>query len=283
MPQTVDAKLLKADYQREYGLHREAGIELWHVTGITSWTDNNTVDRVYKQIPRALGQVCPGLTNAILLNYRLQEKINTGQTDSTDGPICEAIVSLHYDSTNNESFRIRSRGLGGYRDRVVAPYWSYNGASWQLTEKMLPRQCLRRVETRYVRNGSVTESNIRAINAKIGWVFHFPRVLSPDPAGQGPDPNAIPYVLMPPSIVDLSNGLTRVVYTFESSCRMRGIQLGRISGVDVALPPLDYLQEWYAPFSFKTDGSRQPSDIQVVPWWDLYYRDPSESLPFIDS
>lgn len=269
------ANLLYADYNVDWGLHRSSVAELWLVNGVTGWTDRNFTDVVVPHIPRQRGQVHPGIENAICRNFRCVKKINTGQTTGTPNfsPLFAAKVAVFFTSSHTEAISSRASMTVGYTGTVQVPNWtltivSTSGGSqavWVPSTTNEPREYLRRVETRFVRDGAVSDNILNQIFVRVGAVFVL---------------NGIPYLLKSPSIVNLPNQLTRVVYTFETSCQMLERPANPGDGQDITLPYLNFLQEWFQPLGL--DGG-SPPPIIVRDWSDRYPQVVNtNTLPFLN-
>lgn len=267
-----EAHLQLADFSPNRGLYRSSVAELWHVTGITGWNADNTSSAVFDAIPRTEGQAHPDITEAICTNFSLRKKINTSVFDSNAGSfVTEAFVVVFFGSTSGEVIRQRSSSTRGFTSSVQCPNWtrtSVGGTSiWTPTETSIPREQILRVETRYLRNGSLNDAAREQMFSRVGTVFRFPDNV-----------NGIPHVLKSPSIVDYAPGLSRLVYLFETSCRLQPIAAGTMIGQDLALPALDYLQEYYAP---RGSIGNDPIAIQPFRWQDRLPLSIHANLPFL--
>lgn len=259
----MSAHLLARNFRPNYGLNYSSLDELWHVDSISGWTYDNTVSVVFAQVPRSLGNAIPELGSAVVVNISLHQYINP----------TDAIVLVQARTNHGTVYRFRSSAIQGYTGTMRVPYWarttSASGVIWSPKEAIEPREYSRRVVTVYIRNGDLTDSFIQTINQQVGTVVRFPDNV-----------NGIPYLMKSPSIVDYAPGQTRVIYSFETSCRVLAMPAGTILGQDVALPALDYLQEWYAPFG-QTSGN--PLPIQVRRWQDRYPLTLQSSVPFLNT
>lgn len=268
MAVTPEANLKVADFGRNYGLHRSSAVEIWHVKDVTGWNDSNTVDVVYARIPRMLGASHPDprIGQAICINFSIKEKWTT-TVDTVLGPVCDAYVAVTFDTNHSESFRLSNSGSRGYTGTVVIPNWTNSGGVWFPYSTTEQREYLLRVETHYFRSGAWTDAVEQQAQNKVGSVFHFPLVNSPDPFG-GPA-SGTPYLLKSPQVADMPNDLTRVIYTFVTSCPIIAMPAGTLTGQDKDLPALDYLQEYFCPRGFVGPNS-VPIDIQARPWHKRY-------------
>lgn len=254
------AYLLNARFRPSSGLHRSTVDEVWHVTGITGWNADTTQTAVFSAVPRVQGQVHPDLTECICLNITLAEII---------GPT-EALVSVFFSTNHSEVRRFRTSSMQGFTGNVRVPYWTQTttaaGASWRLSYAYDQREHVRRVETRYARNGSLTDAAIATMLSRVGGVFRFPDAV-----------NGTPYLLKSPSIVDYAPGQSRLIYTFETSCPLLAMPAGSIGGQNQALPALNFLEEWFAP----EGGSATPLPIVVRPWQTRYRLFTHADLPLL--
>jgi hypothetical protein len=235
------AHLLADRFQPKIGLDTSTVSEMYHVTGITNWTAGNTELEVFGYVNVSIGQAHPDIKDAICVDKGLYRKIS-----NTD-----ALVYVYYTSRSGQVRRYRSS--------------STTGGRYQYSSLSIPRETPVLMETRIVRNGSLNDSARATMQQLVGSVF-----IPPNSGG-------IPYRLQSPSIVDFAPGQSRLVYSFKSSSRLLGLPVGTIIGQDIAVPALDYLQEWHAPLG----GNGTPLAIRAIPWQVLYNFSPNSSLPFL--
>lgn len=255
----MSAHLLRRNFRPRKGLHRSTVTELWHVDSIDNWTPANTQTAVYAQIPYTLGIAHPDIGEAILTDYDLVEKVS-----NTD-----AIVVVYFNTNHGEVVRFRSSSTRGYTGSLAVPNWSLSGSganqTWVLSQSIEPREYSRRVETRYVRNGSLSDPVREDILSRVGTIFNFPDTV-----------NGIPHLLKAPSIVDYAPGQSRLIYTFETKVPVLAMPVGTLIGQNVALPALGYLQEYFAPEG-QTAGVPHPIQARSL----RYPRTFHFSLPFL--
>ena len=253
--------LLKDKFRVVDGLDTSIVEELYHVTGIVNWTNESTVTEVLNYVPRVKGQAHPEVTDAICLYKSLYQKINP----------TDALVYVYFSSRTTSTRRFRSSSTRGFTGSVQAPYWTRSTSSagtdrWVFHYQSLQREHSLKVETRYVRNGSLTDTAIGIMHNLVGSVFRFPDNI-----------NGIPYLLKSPSISDWAPGQSRLIYTFETACRMPVVPANTILGQDAPLPALGFLEEWYAALG----GNGTPLPIGVLPV-TRYYQATHSQLPFLD-
>lgn len=254
------AHLLAQNYRPNLGLNETSVDEIWHVEGITNWTEASTVAEVLDRIPgRAIGAIHPdpGLSSAIVVNKSIYRKINP----------TDALVLVQFRTNHSTVRRVRSSRTIGRTSSVRVPNWANSNNEWVKTEQYEPREIILRVETRILRNGSLNDAAREEMFALVGTVFRFPDTV-----------NGVPYLLKSPSISDFAPGQSRLVYTFETSCRIQPMAANTLQGQSLALPGLDYLQEWFSP-----DGhvGGVPLPIQVRRWQDRYPLSFQFQLPFL--
>lgn len=242
------AVLLKTDFAPNEGLDRSSVVELWHVYDVLGWTADNTTDVVFSQT-RTLGASHPDIGRAICKNRVLRRRWSDGTSHATDGTYWQALVSVYFDSSNRETaFNPRSTVIDPITERVSIPFWSLPPG--RITKRLnwyhADRARIRRAETRHPRTAQVTEQARNTIFSQIGAVYFFGQdngpIIDPNPVG-------IPYIFKGPRIVDLQNGLTRIVYYFETESPLLGIPVDRFgAGIPcVQTDSLDYLDEYVPP------------------------------------
>lgn len=249
------AHLLRKRFRPHRGLHRSSVTELWHVDSIEGWNADSTSSFVFQQIPRVIGQSHPDIGEAICTDFALDEQIS----------LTDALVLVFFSTNHSEVRRFRTSSTRGFTGSVRVPYWTNTNGRWTLSYAYDQREHVRRVETRYVRNGSLTDAMIATITSLVGSVFRFP------------EPNGIPFLLKSPSIMDYAPGQSRLIYTFETSCRCVAMPAGTLPGQNQALPALDYLQEWFAA----EGGTAAPLSIVARPWQSRYFAALQSQLPFL--
>jgi hypothetical protein len=250
------AHLLADRFQPKIGLDTSTVSEMYHVTGITNWTAGNTELEVFGYVNVSIGQAHPDIKDAICVDKGLYRKIS-----NTD-----ALVYVYYTSRTSDVRRYRSSSTRGFSGSATLPIWTLTtGGRYQYSSLSIPRETPVLMETRIVRNGSLNDSARATMQQLVGSVF-----IPPNSGG-------IPYRLQSPSIVDFAPGQSRLVYSFKSSSRLLGLPVGTIIGQDIAVPALDYLQEWHAPLG----GNGTPLAIRAIPWQVLYNFSPNSSLPFL--
>lgn len=256
------AHLLQDGFRIRSGLDVTTVELMYHVTDITGWNSENTETAVLAYVPFVRGQPHPEYGNAICLDKVLHKKINP----------TDALVYVFFSSRTTSTRRFRSSSTRGFSGTVQVPYWTRTTSSagtdrWFMQFKTEQREHALKVETRYVRNGSLTDTAIGTMHNLVGTVFRFPDNV-----------NGIPYLLKSPSITDWAPGQSRLIYTFETTCRLPEMLVSTISGQDLRLPPLGYLDEWYAPLG----GNGVPLPIAVRTWQSRYSLSFQFQLPFLD-
>lgn len=280
---------LLQEYELQLGQDRSYVVEQWHVPGVQGWESNNGVEKVLNQVP---GDVFagplgpppdPNLPGVICKSKSIKRRWPSG-VDSNNVPTFDALVHVVYDSAARSTYSPQSMSLTTAWTYVDRPCWTrfnIQGAGgnpssfrWHYHEDAIPRAKVRVAVTRYPRTASVTGQVRAKIISRIGQVFFLNTV---NPGGFDPGSgNAIPFLFVSPSIVSLSNGLTRIVYLFETSTPIQGVAIGGLPGFDVEVPPLRHLDEW-----IKVDGGAgTPFDIGVDTWEDRYVNS-HEDLPFL--
>lgn len=255
----IEAHLLASDYQAADGVDQSYVDELYHVTGITSWSADNP-QSVMDAVPRALYDFHPDITDAMVVSKRIVKHISP----------TDALVMVQFRNRHSSVYRSRGRSFSGYTSRVTIPNWAPTTTAggriiWKRQDFSMPREHIRLTETRYLRNGDFTDPVRATIFNLVGTVVRFPDAV-----------NGIPFLLKSPSITDYAPGMTRLIYTFDTSCRI----LERITNPDGhgrPLPALNYLEEWFAPDA----GTGTPQPITVLRWQDHYPLTFHITLPFL--
>ncbi len=253
------AHLLASDYQAADGTDYSYVDELYHVTDITGWNSENP-HTVLDAVPRAMEEFHANILGAMVVSKKIVKHISP----------TDALVMVQFRNRHSAVYRSRSRSFTGYTSRVSIPNWAPTTTTggriiWKRQDFSMPREHIRLTETRYLRNGSFNDDIRATIFNLVGTVVMFPD-----------DINGIPFLLKSPSITDYAPGMTRLIYTFDTSCRI----LERIVNPDGhgrPLPRLNYLEEWFAPDA----GTGTPQDISVLRWQDHYQRTFHITLPFL--
>lgn len=276
----MPAALLKQDRSVNEGTDRSTVTELWHVYDILGLTDENTRTAVFSQIPRDLDSVHPDVPEAICRN-RVLRRTWTNRKALNGVTYWQALVAVYFDSSGrNTVFNPRSRSISNFVENISIPYWYpvVNGTSpYKKGFIQAERTRIRRIETRHPRTAQVTEGAIEAIFAQVGAVYSFGTGTGPiiDPV-----PNAgTPYLFKGPQIVTLANGLTRIQYVFDTTCRILPLPQGGLA-TDIPyarVPGLDYLDEYAAHDGKIVTG--QPPEVLVSHWYDRYPE--GTGIPFL--
>lgn len=274
--------LLKGGFAPNAGLDRSSVVELWHVWNITGWSVDNTEDVVFSQT-RAEGASHPDLGDAICKNRVLKDRwASPGDTAPDGEQYWQAIVAVYFDSSSREfANNPRSTIIDPISERFVIPYWKrlVSGVdSFKLCKYYCDRCRIRRVEVRHARTGQITESQRNTIFGEVGKVYFFGIDNGPI---IDPNPQGVPFLFKGPKINDLSNGLTRLFYVFETTVPILGLSAGALysSGSivipSVSTPPLSYLDEYVDPDT----GGSSPDPIVTSIWERRHV--PGGGLPYL--
>lgn len=281
----MPAVLLKQDQSINEGTDRSTVTELWHVYDILGWTDVNTVAAVFSQIPRNLDSAHPDIPEATCRNRVVRRRWTNRK--ATAAPNSEtywqALVAVYFDSSGRDTvFNPRSRSIQNFIENIQIPYW-YKVADGGIPYKKgfinSERTRIRRIETRHPRTGQVTDGAINSIFAQVGSVYSFGTGTGPiiDPV-----PNAgTPYLFKGPQIVTLANGLTRIQYVFDTTCRILSIPQGSLASEIPILrvPALDYLDEYATHDKIGTGLNPPPPEVVVSHWYNRFPE--GTGIPFL--
>lgn len=276
----MPAKLLRADFSPNLGRDRSTVTELWHVYDITGFAQDKITQVVYGQIPYnpEVGTPHPDINEATCRNMVMRQHWTDGSTSGGE-LLWQAIVAVYFDSQSRQSvFNPRTSSITDYSEPFRIPF-RYKILSPDI--KLIgyydtERTRSRRIETRYARTAQVTEAAKLTLLAQAGNVYFFnsqggPFVL--------PSPNNVPFVYKGASTVDLSNGLTRIRYTFDTLSRIAGLPsqppANGMQVPSVSTPPLDFLDVYLA--ASLSPGTDTP--ILVSPWSDRFLI--GSTLPFL--
>lgn len=279
----MPAVLLKQDQSINEGTDRSTVTELWHVYDILGWTDVNTVAAVFSQIPRNLDSAHPDIPEAICRNRVVRRRWTNRKVTATPNneTYWQALVAVYFDSSGRDTvFNPRSRSIQNFIENIQIPYWHEVAPNANLFKKSYinsERTRIRRIETRHPRTGQVTDGAINSIFAQVGAVYSFGTGTGPiiDPV-----PNAgTPYLFKGPQIVTLANGLTRIQYVFDTTCRILPTPQGSLASEIpfLRVPGLDYLDE-YAPHEGQFQNGEPPA-VLVSHWYNRFPE--GTGIPFL--
>ena len=260
-----DAHLQRVGFVPHKGRDRTTVTELYHIPDIDGWNHDNTGSAVFSKLPYQIGTSHPDpeLGAATCRDIVLQDRWTSGiETSVGSGAYYwHAKVVVYFSSSNREAFNPTSSSSRYGSQFIEIPMWEGLGERRALRFKRIERPTIRRLETRHFRTAVVTESVRHNIANVIGSVYY----IGANPPGPTLPPygyaGAIPYIFRSPSITDVGNGLTRIIYPFETTCRIRG-RAGNPPS-QTAIPDLDYLETWdWNPVD--------PTEITRTRWQDQY-------------
>lgn len=260
------AELLSRSFDPVHGRDRSSGIELWHVREIVGWNGGNTVSLVYGRLPYGgdvgVAHPDPGLGGCTLREYHVQDRWPDGSVDANLEPYWNAIVAVYFDEPRYGPGRFGRRGgaVSQYTETVYPPVWVSYGVSpslaWSKTTIPIERTRIRRHETRFVPTEYIAGANLATMMNFCGTVFILPN-------------DSTPHLFKGPIVDDLNNGLSRIVFVFESTTVIKEIAVGEIGSTSEGhpipgktIPALNHLENWTEIDQAQTE----PSDIVVVPW-----------------
>jgi hypothetical protein len=227
----VAANLLRQQFNAGRGLQRISVQELWHVDEIAGWDRSTTSTAVLAQVPVAEGSSHPDPSFAAA---KCVFKGVARQLSPT-----EAFVLVVYDSDIRWGAlpRSGSRTLATNVKVQVPAYKSIgtgDGGRIMYILSSTPYEKLRGEITVY-------EERFTGTDAVVLRPQIIPNV------GKRYTIGGTPFLLKDFSIDESRTGQSRIVYQFVTRTPMASIPADPSEGLDLTVPALSYLDEWYAP------------------------------------